>query len=100
MMIPYSFKLGDQQWSVHRAYAVEGRGKVGRVFYNLQAIQIATHSKRQPRGAKAEAETFWHEVTHAILHDMDDVLCDNEDFVTAFSKRLNQVVHTALLGTM
>ena len=97
MMIPYSFKLGDQHWSVHRAYAVEGRGKVGRVFYDLQAIQIATHRKRKPRTDEAKAETFWHEVTHAILHSMGCSLTNDEMFVTEFSRRLNQVVHTARL---
>lgn len=95
-MIPYSFKLGGQQWSVHRGYSVVG-GKLGKVFYDLQAIQIATHRKRKPRADEAQAETFWHEVTHAILHDMGCSLTNDEMFVTEFSKRLNQVIHTARL---
>ena len=98
MMIPHSFKLGDKNWSVHRVFAVEGKNKVGKVFYDLHAIQIATHRKKQPRSDEAKAETFWHEVTHAILRDMGcHGLAGNEAFVTAFSTRLNQVVHTARL---
>ena len=97
MMIPYSFKLGDKNWSVHRVYAVEGKNKVGKVFYDLHAIQIATHRKQQPRSDEAKAETFWHEVVHAVLHDMGDAKHGDERWVTDFSKRLNQVVHTARL---
>ena len=97
MMIPYDFQLGDQHWSVHRGYSVVG-GKLGKVFYDLQAIQIATHRKRKPRTDEAKAETFWHEVTHAILHSMGCSLTNDELFVTEFSKRLNQVVHTAGLA--
>lgn len=41
------------------------------------------------------SETFWHELTHAILHDMNDKLSYNEKFVTAFSQRLDQAIKTA-----
>jgi hypothetical protein len=35
-------------------------------------------------------ENFWHEITHAILHDMgEDKLNNNEKFVVEFSKRLS-----------
>ena len=40
-------------------------------------------------------ETFWHEITHAILHDMKNKLSYDEKFVTAFSQRLDQIVKTA-----
>ncbi len=40
-------------------------------------------------------ETFWHEITHAILHDMKSKLSYDEKFVTAFSQRLDQIVKTA-----
>jgi len=41
------------------------------------------------------SDTFWHEVTHAILHDMGSKLYNNEKFVNGFSDRLNKVVLTA-----
>ena len=43
------------------------------------------------------ANTFWHELTHAILHDMDSELNYDEKFVSAFSDRLSQAVETAVL---
>ena len=44
---------------------------------------------------KTISETFWHEVTHAILYDMGDPRWKDEKFVEGFSKRLNEVVHSA-----
>ena len=41
------------------------------------------------------SETFWHEITHAILHDMKNKLSYDEKFVTAFSQRLDQAIRTA-----
>jgi hypothetical protein len=41
------------------------------------------------------ANTFWHELTHAILYDMGSTLTHNEKFVSAFSDRLHQAITTA-----
>lgn len=91
MVIPKSFKLGKMQYRT-----VQWRRKLlptkvyGSVYPDIGCLQIAM--RRPP---KAVAETFWHEVTHAILHDMNNPLWKDEKFVTAFSKRLAQVVRTA-----
>lgn len=45
--------------------------------------------------ADERSNTFWHEITHAILYDMDDTLTNNEKFVTAFADRLDQAIKTA-----
>jgi hypothetical protein len=45
--------------------------------------------------ADERANTFWHELTHAILYDMDCKLTHNEKFVTAFADRLDQAIKTA-----
>jgi hypothetical protein len=45
--------------------------------------------------AGERANTFWHELTHAILHDMDCRLTHDEKFVTAFADRLDQAIKTA-----
>jgi hypothetical protein len=51
------------------------------------------------RGYKYNADersnTFWHELTHAILYDMDCKLTYNEKFVSAFADRLDQAIKTA-----
>lgn len=40
-------------------------------------------------------DTFWHEVTHAILFDMGHPLWDNESFVDGFAQRLSKMINTA-----
>ena len=41
-------------------------------------------------------ESFWHEVTHAILHDMGrDTLNRDERFVTEFAHRLTKAINSA-----
>jgi len=45
--------------------------------------------------ADERANTFWHELTHAILYDMGCKLTHDEKFVTAFANRLDQAIKTA-----
>lgn len=61
--------------------------QLGYIDYYTKYIYF-TH-KRLPNTELSE--TFWHEVTHAILHDMRRDDLNNESFVKAFSKRLSQV---------
>lgn len=45
--------------------------------------------------ADERANTFWHELTHAILYDMGCKLTHDEKFVDGFSNRLHQAIETA-----
>lgn len=93
MIIPKSFKLGKQTWTVTpRAGGADYL--YGRVYPGYRAVQVCVHHNRS---TVQRSETFWHEVTHAILYDMGDPRWNDEKFVTAFSKRLNQVINTAKL---
>jgi len=90
MQIPKSFKLGKQTWGV----AVVPRMRVhGRVYPAFYAMKVAANGRKPEK----VSETFWHETTHAILYDMGDPRWNDEKFVTAFSKRLNQIINTAKL---
>lgn len=121
MMIPKSFRLGTKRYRIQLRLVLPARS-LGEVYYDARYLFLALFrqvtpppgfGKATPRkegatyiaGAEAVrrsdsemSETFWHEVTHAILHDMGDPLWKNEKFVTQFSKRLNQVIHTAKLS--
>ncbi len=91
MQIPRKFKLGRKKFSVHIVKRLP-TGVRGRVYPDISCIQLSMQHSNNA------TETFWHEVTHAILHDMDAYIkWDNEPFVKAFSKRLAQVVETAEL---
>jgi hypothetical protein len=99
MLIPTSFKLDRRPYGVHLVRHTAPKGTMGKVFHEARRIEIATHSGRTQREfTHAElADTFWHEVTHAILYDMSHSLWRNEKFVTTFSQRLTEVVLTAKL---
>lgn len=99
MQIPKQFKLGKHNYTVTTVRHTQPKGTMGSVYYDLRLIEIATNSGRTDRSFKQEemADTFWHEVTHAILRDMKHKQWNDEKFVTAFANRLTQVVNTAKL---
>ena len=47
------------------------------------------------RSASRINETFWHELTHAILHAMGNPIKPEERFVREFAKLLSQAIDTA-----
>lgn len=99
MKIPISFTVGSTDYTVTRPRAIRG-GSWGRIWMSTGVIMVATHCKGKPRpekGPVGQNQTFWHEATHAILHEMGSKLCDDELFVNAFAKHLNQIIETARL---
>lgn len=66
--------------------------------YSQPAIMVAKKNLKQNYKftPSERANTFWHELTHAILHDMGkDKLNRDEAFVSAFADRLDQAIKTA-----
>lgn len=96
MLIPKSFKIGRRRYNVRTV--PDSRRYAGLIVPEAKAISIMQRYKGKPRSAEQQAGTFWHEVTHAVLYEMDHVLWGNEKFVTEFSTRLHQVMQTAELG--
>lgn len=99
MQIPKEFKLGKKKYTVTTVRHTQPRGTMGKVYYEAARVEVATHSGRDDRSFKHEelADTFWHEVTHAILRDMGHRQWNDEKFVTAFANRLTQVILTSKL---
>ena len=95
MLIPNSFRLGRKKYKVE--LHANSIAKYGTFLPEAKRVIIFNAVRGKPVDAADKTETFWHEVTHAILHDMDHPRWKDEGFVTAFSKRLTQVVHTAEL---
>jgi hypothetical protein len=85
MKYPRSFTLGTRHYMVLQTPNLPHFGT-----YN-PATRIITMRKQQAN----KSNTFWHEVTHAILHDMGDPLWKDESFVTRFSDRLDKLIKTA-----
>jgi hypothetical protein len=92
MTLPKRFKLGKHAYVVRPVRSLKD-GVFGTVYPTLHVVAYQTRG----RTPKQRAETFWHEITHAVLFDMNDPRWNDEKFVSAFSKRLAQVVRTAEL---
>lgn len=95
MQLPTKLRIGKRNYVI-KTYKTYHNTK-GATYPSLGVVHVATHQNARPRSKRAISETFWHEITHAILHDMQHPLWDNEVFVTQFSKRLSQAINTAKL---
>ena len=89
-MIPRKIKIGRKRYTIHQCK--QPRHINGRIFYELQTIEI------QPRDPRDMLGTFWHEITHAILYDMKDPRYRDEAFVAGFSQRLHKAIRSARFG--
>lgn len=97
MKIPKSIKVGKNKYSVHKIKYMHKSGTMGATSYDGKAIVVATHSNVRGTRFKREeiCDTFWHELTHAILKDMGSKLESDEHFVNAFSQRLTKAILSA-----
>lgn len=68
----------------------KGKPYVGQVDYKKKLITIALRGGITGRQLTLTEiwQTYYHEVVHAVLHDMKHPLNNNEKFVDDFAKRL------------
>ena len=97
MTVPVSMTIGDHEYGINVRTYMARKGGMGVTYYGNKCISIATHSNksRKPFAAHDFNETFWHELTHAVLFEMGSPLYKDESFVTAFSSRLSHAINTA-----
>ena len=98
MKIPKQVTIGKTKIKIDQPVSLMVRGTPCHGCFDRadNSIDVAKKDVRGNRYDKDErSETFWHEITHAILHDMKNQLSYNEKFVTAFSQRLDQAIKTA-----
>tara|TARA_R100000988_G_scaffold103789_1_gene85124 strand:- start:5482 stop:5784 length:303 start_codon:yes stop_codon:yes gene_type:complete len=98
MRIPKKVKVGRTNYLIHKVTKMDKVGAMGEIDYDTKEITIASRSSRKPHrkfSKKEISDTFWHEITHAILKDMNSKLHTNESFVTTFANRLTTVISTA-----
>ena len=100
MKIPKSVKVGKTKIDIVQPDGLRVGGDICRGGYNYaeKLIMIAKgNTERDTLFSKDErSNTFWHELTHAILHDMGEKrLNNNEQFVSDFADRLHQAIKTA-----
>ena len=98
MKLPRKVRVGNKHYSVEIVETMAHRGRMGDVNHDRKRITIGQRSNVTGRVFKPEdiADTFWHELTHAILADMGmHDLNNNERFVTGFANRLTKAIQTA-----
>lgn len=95
MQIPRKLKIMRAGYTVTRPRRMPYR-RIGYISYDARTIELATHGiygKLKPREVH---EAFWHELTHGILHHMQEYkLRDNERFVKKFGLALSRAVDSA-----
>lgn len=97
MITPTHITVGNHKYTVHMLKHMPKKGVMGTVHYDMGTIHLASHNNTT-NGRYSPSrlqETFWHEITHAILHDMGHRLYTNERFVTDFSSRLSKAISSA-----
>jgi predicted Mrr-cat superfamily restriction endonuclease len=96
--IPRRIRIGQKEYSIEVVEALLDKRLAGEINYHERLIQVGMRNGRTGRlfNPAFVHDTFWHELVHAILDDMDeDKLNRNEKFVTAFATRLAQAIRTA-----
>jgi hypothetical protein len=93
MAIPKKVKVGDKWYKINKVEVIAGCK--GNVTYADKTIRIASRSANYAYSKDEQVNTFWHELTHAILYDMDNKLEKDEKFVKAFADRLHNAIKSA-----
>jgi hypothetical protein len=97
-MFPRRMRVGKKLYSIEVVEAMIEKNCIGRVTYAEKRIEIAAkhNSTNRFRSGVSLRDTFWHEMTHAILEDMGrHTLNRDEAFVTEFAKRLSHSIDSA-----
>ena len=97
LTLPKKIKIGENWYSVDVAESMRERSMMGEVHYGKRSITLARKSYHGiPLKLSALHETFWHELTHAILENMGRTQLNNDEtFVEEFSSRLAKAIQSA-----
>ena len=87
--IPRRIRVGTRMYSVDIVQSMQRPRDLGRIWYEQGTVQI------RKRSDDKMCDTFWHEMVHAILYDMDSRLYNDEHFVTEFAGRLAKAIKSA-----
>lgn len=93
--IPKSFTVGGQDVTVVDVDICED-GCIGNCWLSEGSIEIAKYiTKNTPQSETSKLNTFYHELTHAILRTMGEHdLNGNEKFVCTFSGFLTEAIRS------
>ncbi len=95
--LPKKIRVGNRWYSVDVVESMRNKSEMGCVHYERRTIELAKRTHHGvPFRLSALEDTFWHELTHAILHSMGEHELNNrESFVEEFANRLSAAIRTA-----
>lgn len=94
MKIPNKLKVGGQDLNVVFKNTING-DKMGECCLWSGNIKISEIYKGEPQTDSSKFNTFYHELTHAILDTMGEYeLSANERFVCSFSGFLSEAIRS------
>lgn len=96
--IPRRVRVGAKQYSIDIVETMLRKRDMGRIHYDQHRIELGKTSNVTGKRFAPETlqENFWHEMVHAILHDMGrSNLNRDEKFVQDFAQRLTQAINSA-----
>lgn len=90
--IPESLTIGGVNYTVEQKETINKSEDFG--FWDCTGqIEIAETICGKEVSESRKRQTFWHELTHVILHQMGEYdMCDDERFVNTFSSFLSGAV--------
>ena len=96
MRIPNRVTVGRTKYKVLVNSEELEEDAMGAINFGLKIILIRTQFDDGKRVAKEEiSNSFWHEMTHAVLFDMGHELYNNEVFVRSFANKLSDAIDSA-----
>lgn len=96
--LPRKIRVGKKMYTIDILETMLQHGDMARVHYDRGRIELGKRSNQTGRrySKKEMNDSFWHELVHAILYDMDEHrLNRNEKFVTEFAHRLSEAIDSA-----
>jgi len=96
--LPRKIRVGKKMYTIDILETMLQSGDMARVYYDRNRIEVGKKSPVTGRkySRKEMNDSFWHELVHAILFDMDEHrLNKNERFVTEFAHRLSEAIDSA-----
>lgn len=94
--IPTEMQIGNKKYVVQQHEKLGNGYDKGVVDVKAKRIELG---KKDVAGSKFSAEeryeTLFHEMTHAILYEMNHPLWRDEKFVNRFAKHLTDAICTA-----
>ncbi len=86
--IPTRVTVGTRHYWIHQR--PKKKGFHGVIYFGTRAIVIYKNEDKA-----RDRNTFWHELTHAILFEMGHKQCHDEKFVTEFADKLSGAIDSA-----